>query len=120
MARTELTALDMPGALDIDGEDLTWEAADNTDKNYVDLTGREILLIRNDNVGVQTVTVHSAPDAMLREGDLVFTDIAAGAYAYGGPFGIAGWSIGGQLHIDASVADVMFCVLRMPSSWAGR
>ena len=120
MVRTPLTALDLPGALDYDGSVLTWAAADDTDKNDVALTGREILLIRNDNAGVQTVTIQSAPDPFGRERDLVFTDIAAGAYAVGGPFPKAGWDIGGKLQIDASVADVMFAILRLPVSWSGR
>jgi hypothetical protein len=120
MARTELTVIDLPGALDIDGTVLTWTAADQTNKNFAVITGREILLIRNDNVGVQTVTVHSAPDHLSREGDLVFTDIAASAYAIGGPFPVYGWANAGQLDIDAAAADVMLCVVRLPSSWAGK
>jgi hypothetical protein len=64
--------------------------------------------------------VHSAPDTLGREKDLVLVDVGIGAYAVAGPFPIEGWAISGQLHIDAAVADVFFCVLRLPASWAGR
>jgi hypothetical protein len=86
----------------------------------VTLSGREILLIRNDSTAVQTVTIQSANDSFGREKDCVFTDIAAGAYAFGGPFPQDGWNQAGTLQIDAASADVKFAVLRLPSSWAGR
>jgi len=119
MARTALTAIALGGPLDYDGVGLTWTAADPTNKNQVTLTGREILLVRNDNVGTQAVTITSVADPYGRTKDMTKT-VGIGGYHSFGPFTREGWSTGGQLLIDAAAADVFFCVVRLPDSWAGK
>lgn len=79
------------------------------------LTGREVLLIRNDNVGAQTVDVSSATDERNRKGDITGFSLAAGEIgAICLP--ITGWrQPDGQLYFEASATDVAFAVLRLPA-----
>ena len=79
------------------------------------LTGREVLLVRNLNVGAQTVTISSVNDDKNRKGDittysLATTEIAAFCLP------VAGWrQADGQLYFAASATDVAFAVLRLPA-----
>lgn len=120
MARIAITPQTTIGSapslpLAADSADFTWTAADQGDGNDTPLTGRELLLARNDNAGAQTVTVHSVPDAYNREGDITTYSMAAGDYAAFGPFDIAGWKqADGKLWFNGSAADVFFAVLRLP------
>ena len=98
-----------------DSADFTWTAADQAnDGNDTPHTGREIILVRNDNVGAQTVTVHSIADPYNREGDIAAYSLAAGDYAAFGPFQGAAWrQTDGKLWFNGSAADVFFAVLRL-------
>jgi len=119
MARTEIAAQELPGGYDYDGANLTWTAADVANGNDTPCTGREIILVRNDDAGGSLVTIVSAADALGRTKDCEKT-VAASEYAQFGPFPVTGWSSGGRLEFDGANANVMFAVLRLPSSWAGR
>jgi hypothetical protein len=119
MARTALTAIVCGGPWDYDGVALTWTAADAALKNQVTLTGREIVLVDNTNVGAQTVTFTSVADPYGRTKDMSFSIPAANKRIFG-PFTRQGWDSGGQLLIDCAAADVMLCVLRLPDSWTGK
>ncbi len=78
-------------------------------------TGKEILLVRNDNAGAQTVTIDSVPDAKNREGDITAYSVGAGEYAAFPPFPVEGWrQSNGMLKGAASAADVYLAVLRLP------
>lgn len=120
MARTALTPQSLPGStpslpLAADSADITWTAADNVNGNDVPHTGREIVLVRNDNVGAQTVTITSVADPYNRTGDITTYSVGIGEYAAFGPFDVAGWKqADGKLYLDASAADVFFAVLRLP------
>ena len=120
MARTEVTAIDLGGQLDYDGDSLTWTACDNVNGNYCSHTGREIILVRNDNVATQDFTVVSQEDDMGRTKDATDAAVGIGAYKAFGPYPIKGWSNAGALEFDGGAADVYVCVIRLPSSWAGR
>lgn len=78
-------------------------------------TGREVLLIRNLNIGAQTVTISSVPDSQNRKGDIVafsFATLEIGAIQ----LPVAGWrQADGQLYFAASATDVAFAVLRLPA-----
>lgn len=78
------------------------------------LTGGEILLVKNDNVGAQTVTISSVADDLKRTGDITTYSIGAGEVAAFGPFELKGWrQSDGKLHVAASAADVSFAVLKL-------
>ena len=78
-------------------------------------TGREVLLIRNLNVGAQTVTINSVNDDKNRKGDITafsFATLEIGAIC----LPKTGWSQpDGQLYFAASATDVAFAVLRLPA-----
>jgi len=81
------------------------------------LTGNEILLVHNGNVGAQTVTISSVKDDLNRTGDITTYSIGAGEYAVFGPFKEKGWKQStGLIHIAASAADVDFAVIKLPAS----
>lgn len=123
MARLPLTPQSPPGSypatpLAANAADFEWTPAggDFGDGAGFALTGRELLLVRNDNVGAQTVTISSVPDEKRRKGDITTYSIDPGEYAVFGPFLVDGWvQSDGQLYIAASATDVAFAVLRLPA-----
>ena len=112
--RIVLTPISVPGPYAA-AANLTWTAADATNKNAFVFTGREILLVRNDNAGEQTVTIQSVACEHARTGNLSKA-IAASAYAVFPLFSNGeGWrQTDGKIYVDAASADVKFCVLRIP------
>jgi len=119
MARTALTAIALGGPLDYDGVAVTFTAADDTDKNQVVLTGREIVLVQNTDTGAHTVTFTSVADPYGRTKDMTFS-VPASEFRAFGPFTREGWSSAGQLLIDTDDAAVLISVLRLPDSWSGK
>lgn len=119
MARTRLTAVDMPGALDYDGTVYTFAASDVANGNDVVFTGREVILARNDGASPYTITIASAADSLGRTKDCVVT-LAASANVILGPYPKYGWDKAGILEINGNNASVMIAIARLPSSWAGR
>lgn len=113
MARTALTPVECPAKWAILPTKITWTAADNVNGNSVAFTGKEILLVRNDNVGAQVVTVTSAPDKYGRTGNQTHTIPASEYWIFGSPFPAEGWvQADTTLYIDGAAADVFFCVLK--------
>jgi len=119
MARTEIAAQVLGGSLDYTGDTLTWEAADSSNGNDTASTGRELILVRNDDAGASLVTIVSAPDHLGRTKDCSLS-VAASAYASFGPYPVTGWSSAGRLEFDAANDNVMVAVVRLPSSWTGK
>ena len=78
------------------------------------LTGRELLIVHNGNVGAQTVTLDSVPaNRTSREGDVSAYSLAADDYAIFGPFAMDGWEQSdGNFHGEGSATDVEFAVLK--------
>jgi len=99
------------------GLDFTWTAAGAAfaDGAQFPLTGKEILLVRNDNAVAQTVTINSVADPYNRTGNITAYSIGAGEYAVFPQFQQTGWmQSSGKLSFAASAADVYFAVLRLP------
>ena len=120
MARTALTVQDVPGkypgSIGAGAADFTWTLADIVDKNSFPCTGREILLVRNDDVSPQTVTINSVADPYKRTQDITAYSLAAADYAFFGPFPVVGWrQADGHVYFEASDVDVFFAVVRLPS-----
>ena len=104
--------------LTVNSADIVWTAsgADFADGAKFTLTGREVLLIRNDNAGAQTVTITSVIDDKNRTGDITAYSIGIGEYAVMPPFSPEGWmQTDGCLYFAASAADLYFAVLRVPA-----
>lgn len=98
----------------------TWDVAftpagaDYADGAEFTLTGNEIVIIRNGNVGAKTVTVTSYVDPLNRTGDITAYSIGASEYAILPRLQPLGWANpSGKLHMVASAADVEFLVLRL-------
>jgi hypothetical protein len=101
--------------------DFVWTAAgaDFADKARFVHTGREAILVRNDNGGAQTVTIESSADPKGRTGNITTYSVGAGEYAVFPPFPVTGWrqitgGNTGYLVLSASAADVYFAILRLP------
>lgn len=120
MARTALSVQEPPGkhpgSIAAEAADLTWEAGDATDLNSYVSTGRELVLVRNDDAAAQTVTIHSVADSFNREGDIAAYSVGVGEYAMFGPIPVEGWrQSDGTVHIDPSAATLMFAIVRLPA-----
>jgi len=123
MARLAITVQEPAGfwpalPLTANAEDFTWTAsgADFADGFSFTNTGRELILIRNDNVGAQTITVSSVVDRFNRTGDITTYSIGAAEYAWFGPFKQDGWNQSGTqlLYAAVTAADLYICVVRLP------
>ena len=123
MARTDVPAQTlagsypaMPAGLVAGAADLTWTAANVSDKNDTELATYKTLVLAR-NVGATTarhVTFTSTTDGFGRTGDITAYAIAAGKVARFGPFGPEGWAVGGRLEFEADHVDVQFAVLTLP------
>ena len=121
MARLILVPQEAPGpypVLPIVAEDLdfTWQlsGASFADGFSFPLTGRELLLVRNDNAGAQTITIDSMPTKRTtRSGDITAYSIGIGEYALFGPFSSDGWEqTSGDINGEVSAADLALAVLK--------
>lgn len=123
MAVLDVTPQSPPGKypatpLVADSADLEWTAAgeDFAEGARFPCTSRELLLVRNDNAGAQTVTITSEADEKNRLGDIEDYSVGIGEYAMFGPFPRDGWAdSGGYLNFEASAADMYFAVIRLPA-----
>ena len=100
--------------------DFTWtlSGADFADGAGFPLTGRELLLVRNDNAGAQTITIDAVADKFRRGAAnwIATYSIGIGEYAVFGPFPPTGWrQADGQLYFDVTAADLSFAVIRIPA-----
>lgn len=96
---------------------LTLLAADTTNKEKFQVTGKEILVAYNSNAGstARTVTITSVADEKGRTGDITTYSIAARKLFAFGPAQLAGWQQSdGYVYVEASDAEVLWGVLRLP------
>lgn len=102
-----------PGAVSAGQLALTFTAADNVNGNSFALTGHEILIVDNTDVGAQTVTITSVADSRGRTQDVTAYSMAAGTFAaFSFRGGTEGWKQSdGTVHITASAAAVKFAII---------
>lgn len=104
-----------PGTVAANALDITWTAFPDTNPNTIPLTGREVLLLRNDDVGAQTITITSVGDPYKRLGTITDYSIGAGEYAafsFVGP--TTGWAnANGQVTVQVSATNIMYAILRL-------
>ena len=121
MARLVLTPQDVISSYPItpltaNSADFTWTASgvDFADGAGFPMTGQEILLVRNDNIGAQTITIEGPVDKYNREGDITTYSIGAGEFAVFPSFPKEGWvQADGQLYFEVTAADLYFAVIRL-------
>lgn len=116
MPRTALTVVELPTPYVTTGPvDPGLAASDEINGNDFDLTGEEIVIVRNVNVGAQTITITSAPSPITkRVANITAISIPADAVRVFQKFTVAGWrQTDGKLYIDTSHADVEVAVVRI-------
>ena len=110
-----LAPFDVPSA---EGADFTFAASDLANGNYFLCTGREVLLVQNENAGAQTITITSVPDEKGRSEDITTYSIGIGEFAM---FGVGltnskGWKqTDGKILLQTSAVDVNLAVVRLPA-----
>lgn len=115
MPRQTLTKTTAPSPNPTTGTAVTFTAANLTDKEQFTLTGRELILVKNDDAQSQTYTVNTVADPYGRTKDITTASIAAGAIHCIGPIGLVGWQQSdGMLYLEASDTDVKFAVITLP------
>lgn len=120
MARTAITVQTLtgpfPGTVSANGLDITWTAGDAVNDNSFVATGREILLVRNDNVGAQTFDLTAIADPYNRTVSITSYSLGASEYCAIALTSTRGWrQTDGSVYIDnVSSADLKFAVLRLP------
>jgi hypothetical protein len=120
MAATTITVQEIVGpftAVTAGDLDITFAAMTITDGDEFQCTGKEIVVIRNDNGAAQTFAVSSEDDAYGRDGDITDYSLGAGEYAVLGVglTNAAGWKdASSNILITPSSADLKIAVLRMP------
>lgn len=91
----------------------TFTFADVVNGNQFANTGKEFVVVQNNDVGAQTVTVTSQPHSRSgRLGSITAASVPAAGYRVFQVFPPDGWAVGGVTLISASDADVRFAVLR--------
>lgn len=121
MARATLTKITPLGsypalALVADSADITFTAANATDKEQFVMSGNDLLLAWNTGAGARTVTLTSSADPNNRRtGDITTYSIGAGEIAVFGPFKKDGWvQSGNYMFIEAAHAEVKWAVITLP------
>jgi hypothetical protein len=104
-----------PGTVAANDLDITWTAGDAVNGNSFISTGRELLLVRNDDAGAQTLTLKSVADTFARTADISAYSVGIGEYAAFWVGDRQGWTTGGGLVLINPVAsaNLFFAVLRL-------
>lgn len=116
MARTTIAPDVVPTNTPLTAEAVVWTAADATNGNQFQWTGKEILLVYNSGAGSRSFTPTSvAINGRQDPKSGVAQSMAAGSLALWN-FRGEGWKQSdGYVYIDGSHAEVMFMVLRLPT-----
>ncbi len=115
MARTALTVQQLsgpyPAGLLMD--DLTWVAMDVALKNSFPFTGREIIIVRNDNAATKNVILTAVTDPYQRSVD-VTKAILTTEYAIFLVSDITGWiQSDGSFYLEGDDAQLFVAVVRL-------
>jgi hypothetical protein len=116
MTRQTINAQDVTGpsatSFPANCADITFTAADVANKEQIQLDYPIIVLVKNDNVGAQTVTFSSVVCSHNRTNDITTYSIGASEVA-AFEFKPHGWKQStGYLHAEATSADVKYAVLK--------
>ncbi len=115
MARTNINAINAPGGYAAAPTEVVYTPADVANKNSATLTGKELLLATNTDVGAHNITITSVADEKGRLGHVTNFNIAAGKTYVFGPIPTAGWiQADGKLYFEADHAGVKFTIVTLP------
>lgn len=116
MPRTSLTPILAPGSYPTVPTLMAFTACDVANGNQVAMSGKDLLVIFNNDAAPQTVTINSVPDAYGRAGDITAFSMAAGTYYIVGPLSKLAWAqAAGVLFLAASTVTVKFAVIQIPN-----
>jgi len=95
--------------------DITVQAADVANMNQFTFTGKELIVVKNDDAGAQTFTFTSVADEQKRTGDITAFSLGATEYAAFMATSLKGWQQSdGKFYLQASSANIKFAILRLP------
>lgn len=95
--------------------DVTFTAADTSNKNSFVSTGKEILMVQNSGGSDYTLTITSAPDELGRVKDVDSYTLSTTEFACFGPIQQRGWKqADGKVYLEGSNAAIKFLVIRVP------
>lgn len=118
MPRTNITVKKQPsvnGVIAADAFKLTGTAADAVNGNQCDCTGQIMLHVRNTSLSTPyDLTINSAPDALLRKGDISTYEIDADSCQLIGPFPVSGWAVDGKLQFNAENTALVITPISIP------
>lgn len=104
-----------PASIAANAADITFAAANVTSNNDYTMTGREIVIVRNDDAAAQVITFASIVDELNRTGDITSYSIGASEYAAFGPFPVRGWrQTDGKMYINPGDADLKIAIIQIP------
>lgn len=118
MARAAITKSTAPGNYPTAGVEVTWTAANVSDKNDFVFTGAELLLVHNTHATLaKTWTLSSIANAKGRTKDITAESLTAGLMKVVGPFRQKeGWQqSGGKIHVEGESTDIKFAVITLPN-----
>ncbi|KKM90810.1 hypothetical protein LCGC14_1234820 [marine sediment metagenome] len=94
--------------------DFTFANSDNAAGNDFVITGRQLLLVFNNDVGAQTFTISSVADQFGRKGDITTYSLDAGEYAAFWFGNVVGWKQAlNKILLASSNDNVQFAVLNL-------
>lgn len=103
-----------PGVVAALSLDIVWTAADVANKQFLQASGRDLLLVWNTDVSGKTFTLTSIADRQNRLGDVTNYALAAGTIAAYKFDDLAGWQqADGTVQFEANSALVKFAVIKM-------
>jgi hypothetical protein len=118
MARDTITAQELPGYGEALASDLTYTSlVAANDAQWVN-TGKELLFVRNDDAGSQTITVAGvASSTNFNQAKDIATAVAASSYQVIGPFNTSCFHQGGgYAYINVSTDNWKVAVVKLPTT----
>ena len=119
MPRTALTRIAVkgphPGTVSANDLDFSFTACDVGNKNKFSLTGRQLILVQNVNVGAKTVTFTSVNDPYSRTGTITTYSLGATEFAAFFAGDLTGWQqTDGEFYLEGEHADIKFAIITIP------
>ena len=86
-----------------------------SDGNEFVSSGKDLVYVKNIQVGAQTITFTSVDDPQSRQEDIPVYELLAGEYAVFGPFGTVGWrQTDNNIYFETSHVDVLVAIFALP------
>lgn len=92
---------------------VTWQNANTVDGDAFRVTGRELLLVRNNGATTANLIIDSVPDPYRRERD-INENIQSGETRLYGPFSLEAWRQNdGMVYINANSTDIQYVLISL-------